>query len=99
MVVDISDIAVRIPEFGGYSYLQHSGLGRSTLSFTQIEMVFKPSHREGILLYNGYTLDRKGDFLALAMKEGHLEFSFDLGTGPGVIRYKLFLLADLTFVI
>ncbi|XP_033738487.1 pikachurin-like [Pecten maximus] len=80
------EINVRIPEFGGHSYLQHNGLGRSTLSYTQIEIVFKPTSREGTLLYNGFTLDRKGDFLSLAMKEGHLEFCFDLGTGPGVIR-------------
>jgi hypothetical protein len=38
------------------------------------------------MLYNGYTNDRKGDFISLAMREGHIEFQFDLGTGPGVLR-------------
>ena len=49
-------------------------------------MVFKPITREGLMLYNGYTNDRKGDFISLAMREGHIEFQFDLGTGPGVLR-------------
>jgi hypothetical protein len=42
--------------------------------FTEIEMVFKPITREGLMLYNGYTNDRKGDFISLAMREGHIEF-------------------------
>ncbi|KAK3091994.1 hypothetical protein FSP39_024318 [Pinctada imbricata] len=77
---------VHIPKFGGFSHLRHPGLGRSSLSYTQIEMVFKPTHPEGVILYNGYTTDRKGDYISLAMRGRHLEFQFDLGTGPGVIK-------------
>lgn len=79
-------VEVHIPHFGGHSFVKHTGLERSSLSFTEIEMVFKPITREGLMLYNGYTNDRKGDFISLAMREGHIEFQFDLGTGPGVLR-------------
>ena len=77
---------MHIPKFSGFSYLRHSGIGRSSLSFTEIEAMFKPTLTDGLLLYNGYTTDRKGDFISLAMRQAHLEFQFDLGTGPAVIR-------------
>ncbi|KAJ8305764.1 hypothetical protein KUTeg_016309 [Tegillarca granosa] len=83
------DVFVHIPKFSGHSYLRYPGLQRTTLSFTEIELVFKPSNGDGLILYNGYTNDRKGDFISLAMNEGHLEFRFDLGTGHGVIRSLL----------
>ena len=57
------------------------------LSYTEIEIVFKPMDRDGLILYNGYTEDRNGDFIALSMVNGHLEYRFDLGTGPAIIRY------------
>lgn len=79
-------IEIHVPYFGGHSFVRHPGLERSSLSFTEIEMVFKPISWEGLILYNGYTNDRKGDFISLAMRKGHLEFKFDLGTGPGVLR-------------
>ena len=62
------------------------------MSFTEIEMIIKPTSPDGLIIYNGYTLDRKGDFVMLAMSGGHLEFRFDLGTGPAIIRYILALL-------
>ena len=77
---------MHIPKFGGHSYLMYEGLDRKVLSYTDIEIVLKPSHPEGLIIYNGYTHDRIGDFVSLAMKEGFLEFRFDLGTGPAVLR-------------
>ena len=49
--------------------------------------MFKPEDRDGMLLYNGYTTDRMGDFISLGLVDGYVEFRFDLGTGPAVIRY------------
>ncbi|CAI9728070.1 pikachurinpikachurin-like [Octopus vulgaris] len=77
---------LHVPSFNGHSFLKYHGLDRSTLSFTEVEMIVKPTSLDGLILYNGYTLDRKGDFLMLAMSGGHLEFRFDLGTGPAIIR-------------
>lgn len=77
---------LHVPNFNGHSHLRFHGLDRSTLSFTEIEMIIKPTSPDGLIIYNGYTLDRRGDFLMLAMSGGHLEFRFDLGTGPAIIR-------------
>lgn len=79
-------MSVHIPEFQGHSYLEFEGLGRKALLFLEIELVFKATKADGLILYNGYTVDRMGDFISLALHGGHLEFRFDLGTGPAVLR-------------
>ena len=77
---------MHIPEFQSHSYLEFGGLGRTALLFLEAELVVKPTKPDGTLLYNGYTVDRSGDFISLALHEGYLEFRFDLGTGPAIIR-------------
>ncbi|GFO08519.1 pikachurin-like [Plakobranchus ocellatus] len=80
------DTPVHIPYFSGHSYLELPGLQRSVLSYTDIEMVVKPMSHDGTILYNGYSSDRRGDFISLALENGHMVFRFDLGTGPAEIR-------------
>ncbi|KAK0045472.1 pikachurin [Biomphalaria pfeifferi] len=77
---------VHVPQFSGHSYLEFPGLQRSVLSYTDIEITFKPTSSDGTLLYNGFSRDRKGDFLSLSLQGGFLEFRFDLGTGPAILR-------------
>ena len=72
--------------FNGNSYLQHIGLRRTVLSYAEMEFIFKPMDQTGLIFYNGYSSDRTGDFISLAMVNGFLEFRFDLGTGPAIIR-------------
>ena len=72
------------------SYVQYIGLRRTVLSFAEIEVVFKADEANGLILYNGYTTDRSGDFISLALADQYLEFRFDLGTGPAVIRFVWF---------
>ncbi|CAH1774566.1 unnamed protein product [Owenia fusiformis] len=81
-------IEIHVPKFHGNSYLQYNGLRRTALTYTDIDIVFKPEKRDGLILYNGYTLDRTGDFISLALQDGFVEFRFDLGTGPAIIRSK-----------
>lgn len=80
------EVDVHIPEFLGHSYLEFPGLGRSALLFMEIELVFKATKADGTILYNGYKQDRSGDFISLALHGGFLEFRFDLGTGPAILR-------------
>ncbi|KAK3756566.1 hypothetical protein RRG08_007590 [Elysia crispata] len=77
---------VHIPHFSGHSYLELAGLQRSVLSYTEIELVFKPTYHDGTILYNGYSRDRRGVFISIALEAGHLIFRFDLGTGPAEFR-------------
>ena len=78
---------IEVPEFKGHSVLQYEGLGRDSLSYTEIEVVMKPVSAEGLILYNGYTNNRQGDYIAILMRQGFVEFQFDLGTGPAAIRF------------
>ena len=76
-----------MPAFNGHSYLQFIGLRRTVLSFAEVDIVFKPTDRDGLLFYNGFSADRTGDFISLALRDGYLEYRFDLGTGPAIIRW------------
>ena len=51
-----------------------------------IELVFKPTSKEGLLLYNGNRNDGQGDFMAIFLNQGFVEFAFDLGSGISVVR-------------
>jgi len=86
-------VDINLPSFSGQSYLQYFGLGRSLLTFANIVLVFKATDPDGLILYNGYDTDGSGDFISLALRNGTLEYRFDLGTGPAIVRYihvKLF---------
>ena len=39
----------------------------------------------GLLLYNGEFTNGKGDFMGVAMRDGRVEFKFDVGSGPATI--------------
>ncbi|XP_076319597.1 pikachurin-like isoform X2 [Tachypleus tridentatus] len=75
-----------VPFFNGSSYLQYPGLGNSALLFIELLIVFKPEGPDGILFYNGYKIDGADDFIAIGLVDGFVEFRFDLGTGPAVVR-------------
>ena len=77
---------VHVPMFDGMSFLQFVGLQRSVLSFTEVEIIIKPTAGDGLIFYNGYVKRPSGDFISLALKDGYVEFRFDLGTGPAYVR-------------
>ncbi|XP_059473292.1 pikachurin [Neocloeon triangulifer] len=81
-------LELQVPSFNGSSFLRYEGLGSSALSWLEIRLVFKPESADGLLLYNGGRADGVGDFASLALVGGHLEFTFDLGTGPATVRSR-----------
>lgn len=40
----------------------------------------------GLLLYNGQQEDGGGDFISLGLTNGYVEFRFELGSGPVLLR-------------
>lgn len=80
-----------LPRFNGYSYLELKGLQTFATDITDkltMEVVFLTSSPNGLLFYNGQKTDGKGDFVSLALHDGHLEYRYDLGKGAAVIRNK-----------
>ncbi|XP_076065553.1 agrin-like isoform X2 [Oratosquilla oratoria] len=69
-----------IPDFMGDSYLEFATLENVGQSFA-LEVWFLPRSPDGVLLYNGQ-IEGGGDFIALNLREGHVEFSYNLGSGP-----------------
>ncbi|RMB91596.1 hypothetical protein DUI87_31825 [Hirundo rustica rustica] len=53
-----------------------------------MELVLLAKKPSGMIFYNGQKSDGKGDFVSLALHEGHLEYRYDLGKGPAVLRSK-----------
>ncbi|KAM5140325.1 agrin [Mantella aurantiaca] len=80
-----------LPRFNGYSYLELKGLQTFATDITDkltMEVVFLTNSPNGLLFYNGQKTDGKGDFVSLALHDGHLEYRYDLGKGAAVIRNK-----------
>nr|XP_023651627.1 agrin-like isoform X4 [Paramormyrops kingsleyae] len=80
-----------IPFFSGNSYLELKGLhtfGSDLQNKVSMTVVFLANDSNGMIFYNGQKTDGKGDFISLSLNDGTLEFRYDLGKGPAVIRSK-----------
>ncbi|XP_053542529.1 agrin isoform X2 [Ictalurus punctatus] len=80
-----------IPFFSGDSYLELKGLhlyGHDLRQKVSMTVVLLANDSNGMIFYNGQKTDSKGDFISLALNDGILEFRYDLGKGPAVIRSK-----------
>lgn len=73
-----------IPAFNGKSFLELPRLEGVGQAFA-LEMWFLSNSLEGILLYNTQLESGKGDFISLRLVSGHIQFQFDLGSGPANI--------------
>uniref|UniRef100_A0A671PNW6 Agrin n=1 Tax=Sinocyclocheilus anshuiensis TaxID=1608454 RepID=A0A671PNW6_9TELE len=60
----------------------------SVLVFFSMTVVLLANDSKGMIFYNGQKTDGKGDFISLSLNDGILEFRYDLGKGPAVIRSK-----------
>ncbi|KAI8127505.1 Pikachurin, partial [Lucilia cuprina] len=85
-VGDLCEIRMdlQVPAFNGSSFLRYAPLGDSALIWLELKVILKPELSDGLILYSGPK--RHGDFIALALSNGFVEFTFDLGSGPAVVR-------------
>ena len=70
-----------VPDFTGKSFLEYPTLQNVGKAFA-IEIWFLPRAYDGVLLYNGQEGERSRDFIAINLKNGHVEFTYNLGSGP-----------------
>ena len=73
--------------FEGDSFMSFPGIEGAVrqLKFAVEFMALKSSNM--LLLYNGQkTYPARGDFISLAINDGRIEFRFNLGSGPGILR-------------
>ncbi|XP_050313632.1 agrin-like isoform X2 [Anthonomus grandis grandis] len=82
-----SEIVVKqynTPSFSGRSY----AILKTIEAYNKliIEMEFKSYTYDGILLYNAENEDGTGDFVSLSLVNGFVEFKYNLGHGPVIMR-------------
>lgn len=73
-----------MPSFNGSSHLRYTGLGEGALTWLDLQATLKPTADDGLVVYNGHRGDGIGDFMALYLNGGRLEFAYDLGTGVAI---------------
>ncbi|BFG05280.1 pikachurin [Drosophila madeirensis] len=85
-VGDLCEIRMdlQVPAFNGSSFLRYAPLGDSALIWLELKVILKPEQADGLILYSGP--EQRGDFIALYLNDGFVEFAFDLGSGPAVVR-------------
>ncbi|KAK8377274.1 hypothetical protein O3P69_013725 [Scylla paramamosain] len=72
------------PSFSGSSFLEVKKI--KAYNKVQVELEFRTFTDSGILLYSQQQRDGSGDFLSLALVDGFVEFRYNLGSGPALIR-------------
>ncbi|XP_052285983.1 basement membrane-specific heparan sulfate proteoglycan core protein-like isoform X3 [Dreissena polymorpha] len=84
----LTDVSVTNPFFNSTSFISYPPMNNAPFAIN-IGVEFKPqSLQDGIILYEGDNEDGTGDSLALVQKDGYLEFRFDTGSGPAVVRSR-----------
>ena len=64
-----------VAHFSGHSWISLPTLTHA-YSDLQLSFEFKPEAEDGILLLTGETRDMTGDYLALLLREGHVELRY-----------------------
>ncbi|XP_044740905.1 agrin-like isoform X2 [Chrysoperla carnea] len=70
---------IETPSFDGMSYIKLRTI--KAYHKVNIEIQFKSYTDDAILLYNQQHTDGSGDFISLALINGHVEFRYNLGNG------------------
>ncbi|KAK6177684.1 hypothetical protein SNE40_015737 [Patella caerulea] len=78
------ELSFNIPSFSGKSFLKVAKIDGASKDLS-IEIVFHTLNRDGILLFNAQNPDGTGDFVSLSIKDGHVEFRYDLGGGEAIL--------------
>uniref|UniRef100_A0A6I8PQH2 Agrin n=1 Tax=Ornithorhynchus anatinus TaxID=9258 RepID=A0A6I8PQH2_ORNAN len=94
---ELGHTAPFLPQFNGFSFLELKGLhtfGGDVGKKMEMEVIFLAKSPSGLLFYNGQRTDGRGDFVSLALHDGHLEFRYDLGKGTAVIRSRELITLD-----
>ncbi|XP_052892968.1 uncharacterized protein LOC128300810 [Anopheles moucheti] len=79
------DAKVNTPRFNKHSWVAFPAL-RGAYKHVQLHIEFRPESFDGVLLLTGERDDLTGDFMALLLHQGFVEFWFDCGSGMGRVK-------------
>ena len=75
-----------MPQFLGNSFLSVRGFKDTSWTETLLEITFLPKEPTGLLIYSGFSFDKRGDFICVALLNGKVIVSMDLGHGPAFVK-------------
>lgn len=70
-----TDTSFTSPSFSGSSYLMLRPFGNQSDEF-YLEIAFHSLNKDGMLLFSSQTEDGTGQYISLAISNGHVEFRF-----------------------
>eukprot|EP00117_Sycon_ciliatum_P019276 scpid4015/ scgid17527/ Neurogenic locus notch protein homolog len=74
------------PQFQGVSFLSMKPVAASSGLYSRFEVIFRPQHSDGLVILGMQKNDGVGDFLSISLSAGIVQFRFDCGGVPVVIR-------------
>ncbi|CAM1304488.1 HSPG2 (predicted) [Pycnogonum litorale] len=88
------DVIILEPAFSDDAYASYPTPTDSVLSL-KMGMKFKLTDvKDGLLMYCAQNENGQGDFVSMAIKDECLEFRFDTGSGPAILRSQRKLIPD-----
>jgi len=77
----VADVSLGLPGFDGSSFASYAVIEDALFSL-HIQLTFLPQNIDNsLLLYDAFNPEGTSDFVALVLKDGYLEFRYELGTG------------------
>ncbi|KAG1651176.1 Basement membrane-specific heparan sulfate proteoglycan core protein [Nymphon striatum] len=88
------EVLILEPAFGDESYAAYSA-PKDAIRRLKMKMKFKVAEvKDGIIMYCAQNQNGQGDFVSMAIKDQCLEFRFDTGSGPAILRSPRKLIPD-----
>ncbi len=78
---------VEVPSFDDRAFVELRPLPKVEHKFS-LEVEFRPLAADGVILFAQQSLDGTGDFISLALRGGRVEFRYELGDGPALLRSR-----------
>ncbi|XP_026467797.1 pikachurin-like [Ctenocephalides felis] len=79
------DLIIHNPRFTGSGWASFPVL-QAAYKHVQVNLEIRPETYDGIFFLTGERDDMAGDFMAMLLHQGFVEFRFDCGSGLGIIR-------------
>jgi len=81
MVLIVEGISLGLPGFSGTSFASYPTVEDALFSL-HIQLTFFPQNiDDSLLLYDAFNSYGTNDFVALVIRDGYLEFRYELGSG------------------
>jgi len=80
-ILPVEGVSLELPGFSGKSFASYRPIEDALFSL-HIQLTFLAQNiDDSLLLYNAFNSQGTNDFVAIIIKDGYLEFRYELGSG------------------